>query len=112
MIYFMPIIERFMSESIMDEKRLKAAKAICSCLNSTSAITNPLVAKKIFYDSLRVFLESLDYRRILLYLPFAVLQSASAQFKFMYMAAWYSLLDVHDVRGNFLKETLLGWTLG
>lgn len=55
-----------------------------------------------------------DYQRIVLYLPFELLpdqttpylkrgvQAAALRFKHVYMVAWRSLLDTHDVRANFV----------
>ncbi|MBQ1373642.1 hypothetical protein IIY66_02450 [Candidatus Saccharibacteria bacterium] len=103
MNYSIPIIERFASDHIMDDKRRKATETICYYLDPTSVITNPFTARKKLYSAVQSLLISSDYRRILLYLPFEILQSASAKFKATYMAAWYSLLGVYDVRENFFE---------
>ena len=103
MVYSIPIIERFISDRIMDAKRLKAAKSICSYLGLDSVNTNPLAVRNNFYNSVQELLESPDYRRILLYLPFEILRSATPKFKVAYMTAWYYMLGIYDVRENFFE---------
>ena len=103
MVYSIPIIERFISDRIMDAKRLKAAKSICSYLGLDSINTNPLAVRNNFYNSIQELLESPDYRRILLYLPFEILRSATPKFKVAYMTAWYYMLGIYDVRENFFE---------
>lgn len=71
------------------------------------------------YVSLSVMLESRDYIRLVLYLPFEFLpsktwhssnrklQDAIDHFRHAYMKAWQSLLSFHDVRANFIDGDVL-----
>ncbi|MFC1623404.1 hypothetical protein ACFL16_03305, partial [Patescibacteria group bacterium] len=71
------------------------------------------------YGSLSKLIDSDDYKRVILYLPFEFLpskdwqpssehlQAASGQFEDSYMSAWKKLLTVHDVRANFINGDVL-----
>lgn len=72
-----------------------------------------------FYISLSEILNDEDYQRLALYVPFELLPSATQKFentslqdaaeecKKSYMTAWYSLLDVEDVRANFIDGDIV-----
>ncbi len=72
-----------------------------------------------FYTSLSEILNDKDYHRLALYVPFELLPSATQKFedsslqaavedfKISYMTAWYNLLDVQDVRANFVDGDIL-----
>jgi hypothetical protein len=71
------------------------------------------------YLSLAKLLSDLDYRRLVLYLPFEFLpnktwqpggeklQQILNQFKHAYMEAWKSLLYAYDVRANFVDGDII-----
>lgn len=71
------------------------------------------------FDSLSSLLENDDYKRVLLYMPFEFLPSASwrtgsetlsnsmARFKSAYLEAWKAQLHTHDVRANFVDGDVL-----
>jgi predicted nucleotidyltransferase len=70
------------------------------------------------YNSVSELLEDADYQRLLLYLPFEMvpdkewapegkLGEAVNKFKACYMASWENLLQVQDVRANFVDGDVL-----
>lgn len=70
------------------------------------------------YDSLSNILENNDYQRLILYLPFEILPDKSIyhhegleesinKFRNAYLAAWYDLLNVNDIRANFVDGDVL-----
>jgi hypothetical protein len=71
------------------------------------------------YESLTDLLADDESARLALYIPFeflpttewkppsTALQTAVAQFKESYLGAWYKLLNVHDVRANFMDGDVL-----
>lgn len=71
------------------------------------------------YASLSDLLENVDYKRVLLYIPFEFLPNADwktdsevltrsiERFKLAYMAAWSTQLRTHDVRANFVDGDVL-----
>ena len=84
---------------------------------STNEVTEDEVAD--LYASLSELLQNPDYRRATLYIPFEFLPNISKetsndklaqcteQFKGAYMSAWHSLLNVQDVRANFVDGDVL-----
>jgi len=65
-----------------------------------------------FYDAMGSMLDSKEYKRLALYLPFEVLPQKGAgqsadNFRKSYMKAWRGLLTVHDVRANFVDGDVL-----
>jgi hypothetical protein len=91
-------------------------------ISLSSAISNGMI-KKIegvnLYDSLSMLLQDKNYGRVLLYLPFEILPDASEKFidedmqhsterfKESYLTAWHLLLNIHDVRANFVDGDVL-----
>ncbi len=70
------------------------------------------------YKSLSHLLDDLDYKRALLYIPFEFipgikilsntnLYNSAKKFLDSYMNAWYSMLNIHDVRANFIDGDVL-----
>ena len=96
--------------------------AVLSCLPQTDvplqeALEQGQLTEKQatdLYESLNGLLDDPDYRRAVLYVPFeflpntawaptsAELKHATERFRATYLAAWNSLLNVHDVRANFV----------
>ena len=102
--YIKPIIEHY-AYSLMDARRVWDADFICRYINSLS-IANHMLSdrqdcKIEFYRCISDLLESSYYHRVLLYLPFGILQDAPDNFKKVYMGAWRNLLQIYDVRENF-----------
>lgn len=108
------IMERFMTgdyNEIADpvvrsqiERRRILAKIICEYLDKPrQAMTKDL--RVGFCNAIMELLGTSEYRRILLYLPFEVLQEASQSRDFCdyYMNAWRELLDVLDARESFFE---------
>lgn len=100
----MSILESFVErrfqnyDSSLSHKR--AAKTICKFFE-----TNPQdIDEKLFfgfYQSLEYLLKDPGSERILLYIPFSVLESAPYAFRETYLEVWRKLLRVQDVRANF-----------
>lgn len=72
-----------------------------------------------FYDSLSNILQDIDYQRLALYLPFEVLPNklwipsddtlckSIDGFEESYLGAWYNLLNIQDMRANFVDGDVL-----
>ena len=76
------------------EARIEAAKDICRFLKTGTE-------RERFYDACVHLLKDLESQRILLYLPFEILEDAPEHFRDVFTDAWYNLLDTKDVRENF-----------
>jgi hypothetical protein len=71
------------------------------------------------YDSLSYILQDSDYQRLALYLPFEILpdkmwhtdivemNDSINRFRVAYLNAWYNLLNVQDMRANFVDGDVL-----
>ena len=66
------------------------------------------------YDSLSTILETPEYTRLALYLPFEVIPAvdsldspSAARFRQVYLDSWQDLLNIHDVRANFVDGDVL-----
>lgn len=72
-----------------------------------------------FYNSLSQIISEKDYRRLILYLPFEVLLDKNMKlddyelvksvdyFKQTYLKSWCELLNIHDMRANFVDGDIL-----
>lgn len=94
----------------------------CPDIPIESAIGSGYVSERQverLYDSLGDLLENPEYKRIILYLPFGLLpdmgwrpdsrelQSALERFRRAYMERWKELLQMADVRANFVDGDVL-----
>ena len=96
MKYLKPIIERRLENPKPEAAtRVWAAKQICDFFETGS------VTRKDFYDATRKLLDRKESKRILLYLPFDIMEGAPEDFRRSYVNAWYDLLSMQDVRENF-----------
>ena len=96
MKYLKPIIERRLENPKPEAAtRVWAAKQICDFFETGS------VTRKDFYDATRKLLDRKESKRILLYLPFNIMEGAPEDFRRSYVNAWYDLLSMQDVRENF-----------
>ncbi len=96
--YLEPIIE---SNSRRDHTRSRQAEKICKYLDKKA------VRPDDFYQACESLLANEYSQRILLYLPFKVLEDAPTSFRKTYMEAWNRLLHVQDVRENFHRGDIL-----
>ena len=98
-----PAIERRLKKADSGiGSRKRAAEHICNYLKADPETTKDMPLKREqFYSACKDLLRDRDSERILLYLPFRVLEGAPTDFRKVYLDAWYRLLGVKDVRENF-----------
>ena len=88
-----PIIERRLEANPM---RCELADDICAYIKH-----EPQASAERFYAACETLLKDRDTERIMLYLPFWVLEKAPDSFRKAYLEVWFRMLRVKDVRENF-----------
>lgn len=118
-VFLEQLVERKELNERLDDisKRLPRPDMSLETAISEGHITEEQTAK--LYESLSGLMESEDYKRLALYVPFEFLpnkkwrpsekklQQATGQFSEAYMKAWRSLLSIYDVRANFVDGDVL-----
>ena len=104
MSIFKPFIENRFQNFDSNTWRKKAAKTICDFFKTDTQDVNKF---NDFYEALIQLLKNSESERILLYIPFHVLEQAPCAFRRTYMETWHKLLKVQDVRANFFDGDCL-----
>lgn len=115
----------FVDENVIDQikKRKQCSDTVCDVLNDLSVVDslNNIDRLKLsnFYESITGVIRDRDYQRLLLYLPFEIisfsdldykddfLDKSIENFKEAYLGAFVDLLNVHDMRANFVNGDVL-----
>lgn len=95
------------------EKHVENARKISEYLDHLATGETTIAEKNRFYDAASELLNRLEQERIALFLPFESFpapdeHSAEAdQFRKSYLSAWVNILDLSDVRANFVDGDVL-----
>ena len=97
-----PVIEEFDQGCLMDQRRCEIIKDVYPLLTDVrQGKESSTDARERYYHAVGELLNSFESIRLALYLPFATLMDAPADFKKIYMRAWRHLLGVRDMREKF-----------